>query len=94
MEDRTAAGSSFYPSLLLSAHLCFLCTQVLAAAVPLQATALYAHLANFVFCSILAYAGIPLCSIIFSPHSLRRESFLFLKVSLSLGSNPWSDAPG
>lgn len=70
MEDRTATGFSFYPSLLLSAHLrVSLCIQVLIAAMPLQATVLYAFIPACL-----------LCCIIFSPHSLSRESFLFLKV--------------
>lgn len=79
MEDRTATGFSFYPSTVcpLTGSLCI---QVLIAAMPLQ-HALYAFIPACL-----------LCSIIFSPHSLRRESFLLS--FLSLVRNPRSDIPG
>lgn len=70
-----ATGSLFYPSLLLSAHLGFLC-MTRSSLGPYHCRPLF-FMPAFVFCGIPAC---PLCSIIFSPHSLWRESFLFLKV--------------
>lgn len=72
MEDRTAAGSSFYPSLLLSAHLCFLCvTRSSLLACYCRPLLFMPFLAKFVFC------GVPACLLclhhLLSPFTVERK---------------------